>query len=221
MRADRPPHRGSQRLRWVCSAAVAGVLTLTSCGLPRDGTVHKVDDRSVPYRLLESDAPSAGSSTGASEIAHVPVVLWITEDRLVPEATDNRCSDPPVAAVTSLLATLAAGPSDEGRAAGRSSALPPDAGLRLVRMADGTAQVDIEPETSLSAERLPVAMAQVVLAVTSVPSVRAVSFVSDGEPIQIPLPGGLLTDGPVTAEDYAELLPDRFDAPGDLGCPAP
>ena len=78
MRPDRIPHRGSPRLRWACSAAVAGVLTLTSCGLPQDGTVRTVDDSSVPYRLLESDAPSAGSSVGPSEIGHVPVVLWLT-----------------------------------------------------------------------------------------------------------------------------------------------
>jgi spore germination protein GerM len=121
--------------------------------------------------------------------------------------------------VERLLAALAAGPSEQGRSAGRSSAIPPDSGLELVGIVDGTAQVDIEPEASLSAERLPVAMGQIVLSVTSVPTIRSVVLVADGEPLQVPLPGGVLTDGAVTADDYADLLPDRFQSPQSFGCP--
>jgi spore germination protein GerM len=146
-------------------------------------------------------------------------VFWLTSDRLVPEATGDSCADRPELVVQQLLGALVAGPSEQARAARRSSAIPPDSGLDLVSIVDGTVQVAIEPETSLSAERLPVAVGQIVLTVTSAPTVRSVVLVADGEPVQVPLPGGVLTDGPVTGDDYSDLLPDRFRTPRSFGCP--
>jgi spore germination protein GerM len=197
------------------------VLVSSSCGLPSDGSVHTIDEDAVPYRLLESGPPSESASATQSEPAKAPVVFWVARDRLVPEATEDVCAERPEALVERLLSTLAAGPPEDERAAGRSSALPPDSGLELVGFKSGTVEVDIEQETSLSAERLPFAVGQVVLTVTSAPTVRSVILTTDGEPVQVPLPQGALTDGPVTARDYAALLPDRFTAPGAFGCPLP
>lgn len=214
---------GRARRRWPVSAVSVSmvVLMLSSCGLPGDGSVRTVDDDAVPYRLLESGPPSGPASVPQSERARVPVVFWVGRDRLVPEATDDVCAERPETLVEDLLRTLAAGPSEEARAAGKSSALPPGSQLDLVAIKSGTAEVDIEQETSLSAERLPLAVGQVVLTVTSAPTVRSVILMTDGEPVQVPLPQGALTDDPVTAEDYAELLPDRFTTPGTFGCPGP
>ena len=199
--------------------ATTTVLLLASCGLPGGGSVHVVDDDTVPYQLLESGTPSARSSVPGRDPGPVPVVFWMTGDRLVPEATGDSCAERPEVLVERLLGALAAGPSDDARAAGKSSAIPSDAGLDLVGMSDGSVEVEIEPETSLSAERLPVAVGQVVLTITSAPTVRSVVLVSDGSPVQVPLPGGVLTNGPVTADDYADLLPDRFATPASFGCP--
>jgi hypothetical protein len=205
------------------SAAVAAtaMMWLASCGLPGGGETQRIDDDTVPYQLLESAPPAAGSSTKAGEPRRVPVVFWLDGNHLTPEATDDSCADRPDLLVKQLLGGLAAGPSDDARAAGRSSALPSDSGLDLVGIVDGTAEVEIEPETSLSAEMLPVAVGQVVLTITSAPTVQSVALVSDGKPLQVPLPGGVLTDGPVTDEDYADLLPDRYQGQGTFGCPQP
>jgi hypothetical protein len=200
---------------------VALVVTalLTSCGLPGDGTIRRVDDDTVPYRLLDPADPSATSAGAEPRPGRVPVVYWLTGERLTPEATGDDCDDDPDALVDDLLAVLAAGPSEEARATGRSSAVPPEAGLRNAGVADGTVRVEVEFESSLSAERLPVAVGQVVLTLTSAPTIGAVEFVADGEPVSVPVPGGALTDSAVTASDYLDLLPDRFRAGGTAGCP--
>jgi spore germination protein GerM len=178
-----------------------------------------VDDDAVPYRLLESDAiPPSASGTG-EELGRAPVVYWLDGDRLVPEATTGSCSQRPEVLVDELLVALAAGPSDEARASGRSSAIPSDTQLAVLGVEDGTVSVDIDDGAAISAERLPAAIGQVVLTLASAPGVESVLVVSDGQPVQVPLPGGALTDQPVTGEDYAELLPARFRGSGRPGCP--
>jgi hypothetical protein len=200
-------------------AVAMAALTLTSCGLPGGGSVRTVDDASVPYRLLESDPPSTGPMQSEGDPGPVPVVFWVTGDRVVPEATGASCDAPVEVLVDRLLNTLASGPSEGARADGKSSAVPADVVLDAVGIVDGTVEVDIELETSISAERLPVAVGQLVLTVLSAPTVQSVVLVSGGKPIQVPLPGGALTDDPVTAEDYEDLLPDRLLASGGYGCP--
>ena len=94
-------------------------------------------------------------------------------------------------------------------------------------MADGVALVEFDPATSLTADRLPLAMGQLVLTVTSAPGIEAVQVGAAGEAVEVPLPGGALTDRPVTADDYAIFLPERFLGSGrrglstDIGCPTP
>lgn len=223
MRAPRTSHAPDRRGRVV--AALLAILTLsmlvtTSCGLPRSGTVRTVDGAEVPYHLLEPD--SAASPRAASGgTAKAPVVMWVAGQHLVPEATDSDCEGPPEAVVDELLSALTAGPSDETRSDGRSSAVPSDFGLELSDVSGGTAVVSIDPTTSTSAEQLPIAVGQIVLTVTSAPEVRSVVLVSDGAPVQVPLPTGVLVDEPVTAQDYAELLPARLRSEGALGCLRP
>ena len=66
-----------------------------------------------------------------------------------------------------------------------------------------------------------------VLTITSAPGIEAVRVAASGDTVEVPLPGGALTDRPVTGDDYAPLLLDRFRTGGarsvspDLGCPDP
>jgi spore germination protein GerM len=191
---------------------------LTACGLPGGGAVRRVDDDTVPYRLLETDAPPPSASGGVDDLGRAPVVYWLDNDRLVPEATTGSCSQPPEVLVDELLVSLAAGPPDEARASGRSSAIPSETRLAVVGVEDGTVSVDIDDGTAISAERLPAAIGQVVLTLASAPGIESVLLVSGGQPVQVPLPGGALTAQPVTAEDYVELLPERFRGSGRPGC---
>jgi spore germination protein GerM len=182
--------------------------------------VQRVDDDAVPYRLLDPDTPTAASSDPNDRPGPTPLVFWLDGEHLAPETTDEPCTGSTRDLAERLLGALAAGPSDEVRAAGRSSAIPPDSGLELVTIDDEVAEVEIEPEASLSAERLPIAVGEIVLTLTSVPGIRGVTILSGGEPVQTPLPGGALTDGPVTDEDYADFLPEHHAATGPQACPS-
>jgi Sporulation and spore germination len=212
--------------RRLAGPLVTGVLALLplllSCGLPGGGSVRTVDQETVPYGLLGSETPSPGSTDSGEVPGRVSLVFWLVDDdRLDPGPADASCAERPQEVAERLLRELAAGPTDEDRAEGRSTAIPPESMLALVDLEEGTAEVEIDPETAISADRLPAAVGQIVLTVTSAPGVRSVALVNDGVPVQAPLPGGALTDGPVTAEDYLVLLPDRYQQPLGLGCPEP
>ncbi|WP_167880573.1 GerMN domain-containing protein [Nocardioides guangzhouensis] len=202
------PRTGRSRV-WL-AALPAAVLLVAACGVPEGGSARSVDDTSVPYRLLDRETSAPGAPYDAHPPASVPLVFWLDDaDRLTPAAAGASCTQRPEAQVEHLLGELAAGPTDEVRAGGRGSAIAPRSGLSLVRIDDGTALVEVDPGSGTSADRLPLAIGQIALTVTSARGVQAVALVSDGEPVRVPLPGGALTSAPVTATDYAALVEDR------------
>jgi spore germination protein GerM len=209
--------------RWLKAAAGLALLAfVSSCGLPGDGQVQRVEDDTVPYRLLESGSASSDAPDDGAVSDRRPVLVWLVDEgRLSPEATSESCSQAAAPLVERLLAELSAGPSDDARGSGLSTAIPPDSRLTLSGIEAGTAEIDVETASAISADRVPGAVGQMVLTVTSVPGVTAVVLVSDGEPVQVPLPGGALSSGPVTDHDYASLLPERLQEPGILGCARP
>jgi hypothetical protein len=155
----------------------------------------------------------------------VPAVFWLRpDDLLAPAATDLSCGQEPAEVVQDLLALLAA-PGTTERDADRGSAIPSTAKLRLVAIEDGVAEVELDPLALGDAERLPLAVGQVVLSVTSAPGVDAVRIVTSGRAVDLPLPSGALATGEATAKDYATLLPKRMRhevfRPGNFGCPPP
>jgi spore germination protein GerM len=214
-------------MRWCL--AVSLLLVTTGCGLPDEERRRTVDDASVPYNLLE--APDQGREDSDAALAHprgAPVVFWLRrDDRLTTAPVDATCDDPTAEVVEDVLGTLAEAPTSEGGSAGWTSAVPPSARLELVALEDGVAVVDLDPVALGDAERLPLAVGQLVLSVSSAPGVDGLRLVTSGETVDVPLPDGALADRPVTADDYVELLPRRLVAgtgPGrtlrsDIGCP--
>ncbi|MSW70955.1 MAG: hypothetical protein F2829_12965 [Actinobacteria bacterium] len=201
---------------------LALALALVGCGLPDEDRTRAVDTP-VPYELLESAPGAEDATTTGSPLRGVPVVLWLRgDDALVPAAVAASCQDAATDVVETTLRTLAAAPTTEEREAGLASALPPSAGLRLVSISNGLARVDVDLIDLGDPERLPFAVGQLVLSVTSAPDVDALELVASGRPVEAPLPGGALAEGPVTADDYAELLRgggQSPEVPPDLGCP--
>lgn len=194
------------------------VLLASSCGLPGGGSPTVVADDTVPYGLLREAGQTDSSGTSVGGLAAVPVVFWLSGHRLLPEAAGLACDEPAESLVRGLLDVLADGPSEEARASGLSSPLSAGSVLELVGIRGGTVEVALNPGPSLGAEQLPLAVGQIVLTLTSAPTVDDVELVRDGQPLQVPLPDGALTDGPVSASDYFELLPQRYTGSGRLGC---
>ena len=198
-------------------------VVLAACGLPDEQRTQVVDESSVPYDLLASGAPtSGGADAEADPPRETPVVFWLSQDDLLtPSDAGLSCDDSPTAVVDAALSTLIAAPSPSERDAGLSSALPSTARLTLVQVVDGVAEVDLDPVTIGDADRLPLAVGQIVLTVTSAPGVDAVRLVTSGQPVDLPLPSGALATRDVTPADYAALLPERL-ADGEglrrIGC---
>jgi hypothetical protein len=187
--------------------ALLVLLAVAACGVPTDGTTRTLDRDRVPYGLLRTAPPEGPAPSVTGPAVTVPqVYLLDVEDQLVPQRQPVEASGlEPV--VQSLLLLLAAGPTEEQRARGLGTALGPGVGLDLTGVVEGTAQIQVTPSSQIpAADRLPLAIGQVVLTATSVDGVDRVVFLQDGVPVEAPLPGGARTSVPVTAADYSSLL---------------
>ena len=189
-------------LRAGLAGAAIVLLAVASCGVPDDPTVQPVGP--VPYDLA---APSpTPQPTEAADPSQGPRVYFVSGDALVPTAGPVRSSSP-TGTVEALLAALVGGPSEADRSGGLSTALGADVAVSLTSVDAGRATIDIRAgQLPTGAGRLPLAVGQLVLTVTSVVDVSEVVLTSDGVGIPAPLPGGALTDRPLTADDYSDLL---------------
>jgi spore germination protein GerM len=143
-------------------------------------------------------------------------LVYLVKDDALTAVEAGTAADGPdtAAAVSAVLERLAAGPTNQERASGLSTALGPDVRITLGGLQGRRASIDIDAGTQLpSAGRVPLAVGQIVLSVTSIPEVDTVVLTRDGRPIEAPLPGGALAPGPVAAADYAELLQPLVPSP--------
>lgn len=214
----------ASKRRWrLAVAATAANLVASGCGLPNGGAT-KVDDEDVPYRLLApaGRSPGSPSPTGPARPSGA-LVFWVdADDRLVPSEASTSCDDPAAVQVGYLLDLLSSGPTDEVRSEGWSSAWVPRAALSLDAIEGSTAVISVDATTRTSADRLPLAIGQVTLSVTTATDVSEVVFTNEeGEPLAVPLPGGALTGAPVRPIDYARLADDAGGAGPERwpGCP--
>ncbi|MEZ0164358.1 GerMN domain-containing protein [Kineococcus sp. LSe6-4] len=196
------------------AAAVVGVVA--ACGVPSDGTVRTVDPTRVPHALSSpAPSPTAPSPQTPTSAAPGPVRVFLLDADL--HLTGRPLAAEPATAqeaVRAVLSRLRAGPSDDDRAAGLQSALGADVRLGAGALADGVVTVEVGGlSEDQSADRLPLAVGQVVLSLTSVPGLEGVRLQRDGVDREVPLPGGALTERVLTAADYASLLAPPGQAP--------
>lgn len=194
---------GTRRPRWVAPsvAGLAMAFATTACGAPSGSAARPIE--SVPYDLT-APAPAASSSS-TSAPSRGPHVFLLRGDVLRPASPVIAGGDVRSTAARALK-TLVEGPNDQDRGAGLSTALGPEVRLSLTDLVDGRATVEIQVgEQALGAGRLPLAIGQIVLTLTSVTGVDEVVLTAEGSRIAAPLPGGALTDRPLRARDYAAL----------------
>ena len=190
--------RPGQAFAFALALAVLG-----ACGVPDQTSTTTIT--AVPYDLLRPEPHQTPVPTPSSAMG--PSVYFLRDNTLVAvEANPADGTGDPSQVVSAVLAQLSRGPSDQDRAAGLGTALGPDTAIRLAALDGAVARIDIAAGDQVPAPaRVPLAVGQVVLSVTSVPGVAAVLMTRDGSPVEIPLPGGALTDQPVTASDYGTL----------------
>ena len=198
-------------------AAVVASLALLACGAPTGSPARTIG--TVPYDLTVPPATASPATTPT--VSHGPQVYLVRDEALLAASPVPRGADVRGMAARALQ-QLAEGPSDQDRAVGMSTALGPEVRLSLVDLANGRATVDIlAGQQAPGAGRLPLAVGQVVLTLSSIEGVDEVVLTSDGTRIAAPLPGGALTDQPLTARDYAELTKAPTSSDPGPGTPGP
>lgn len=119
-----------------------------------------------------------------------------------------------VAVATAAVRELLEGPNERELAAEPSLLTTVPAGTELlgISIADRIATVDLtrEFQSGGGSESVISRLAQVVYTVTQFPTVDAVTFRLDGEPVTVFSGEGVLLDEPVGREDYYEQLPEIF-----------
>lgn len=179
------------------------VLTLAACGVPVTSPPTAITE--VPYNLMETAEPP--TPLPSTPVRRGPFIYWVNAaDQLVAIEAGTTTSDAPDT-VAAVLTRLAQGPSELERESGLSTALGPDVSLTVNRIEGGRADIDITiGPPGPSARRLPLAVGQIVLSLTSASGIDSVWLMSDGTPIEAPLPDGALTARPLTAQDFTALV---------------
>lgn len=184
-------------------AAVLLALTtlsgLVACGAPPEPTAQAVDDTSVPFGLLDRDAPPLLTPTGQD--TERASLCFVRGDKLaVIDTTLERPANP-----TTVVDALVEPPKDAG--ASLRTAIGPPPLVAGIRLEAGVAEIDLRPAiTDLAGDEQLLAVAQLVCTLTNQPGIGTVSFTLEGAPIDVPRGDGSLTSAPVSRDDYRSLL---------------
>ncbi|HEY9473599.1 MAG TPA: GerMN domain-containing protein [Mycobacteriales bacterium] len=185
-----------------------GMLAAAGCGVPTEQAPRPVA-ASAPSELLAPAPRTVPQPTQvrATPNAQVPQVYFVDDrDRLVGLPQPMRIGSVR-ADLDALMRTLTAGLTGAERARGLSSALPPGLTLTVDDVHAGRVTVDLSGDVpGPSGDQTVLAVAQIVLSATSIPTVTGVQLTRAGNPLDAPLVGGALTSVPLSRSDYRSLL---------------
>jgi hypothetical protein len=116
------------------------------------------------------------------------------------------------AVATAALREMVAGPTDDERRQGFTSAVPTGSELRGVTIAGGLATVDLTGrfESGGGSLSMMLRLAQVVFTATQFPTVQRVNFRLDGKPVSVFGGEGIMLDRPAVRAGFEEMLPAIF-----------
>lgn len=197
---------------------VVALWLIAGCSVPASSGFEEIPPNEIPFDL---DAPSTTVVTTTStttttldpndnaakpEVVSEIVDLYFVSSNSVVK-TQRNITSPATAAQT--LASLIAGPPNDGTAVGLRSALP-DSFTATVDVVRGVATVDAASSflNNLSPGDQKLAIAQLVLTLTSRPGIGQVLFSVDGTPIAVPRGRGDLAPAgqSVSFDDYTNLI---------------
>ncbi|GAB2589408.1 GerMN domain-containing protein [Kribbella endophytica] len=188
--------------RWVVGLVV--VLVVGGCGVPTQESPVEIRPEALPSRLQGTALPRDVSPPTAGPGQVSVVVNFVRKDRLVRSVREVP-NGPAQDRLAAIVAALVAGPTERERASGISSALPVGLQLAVTTLDGNRAVIGLIGETGGSAAENVLAVAQIVLSATTIPTVKEVTFERDGLPVEALLADGALTTNPLTAADYAAL----------------
>lgn len=167
----------------------------TSCGVPSDEAPRALTPDEVPFGIRN---PSAAPDPAGDRRVEL---YFVRDGQVVP--TLRRVEGP--ASLRQLVELLFAGTTEEEGETGLLSVIPSTLTVEDVRVQGRTALLTLDGPDSEVQRTQPLAYAQIVATLTPA-RVDGVRFRLDGRDLDVPQGKGLLSDGPVSREDYAELL---------------
>lgn len=189
------------RAPFICSLVVAAALPwVAGCSVPGEDSAQPARDDSVPFDLLEPDAPPLLPLDDTNATKTVPLCFVVDDGLIVSEAALPRSAD------LEDVVTALAHPPASAEPAWRTAIGEPII-VRHVDLTAGVAHVDLTQAVSaLGGDEQLHAVGQIVCTLTAQPGVGLVSFTLDGSPVDVPRADGSLTDGAVSRDDYRDLL---------------
>ena len=184
--------------RRIAALALLVVGALGACGVPDQDRAIRVDPADVPFGLLDP-----GTTTTVADATRTAVVYLLADDRLVP--VDRQV--PSDATLADLLELVVAGPTDQERSLGITTAVPAGAVATAVE-ARGVATVELtEAFGDVRSEEQLLALAQLIYTLTERPGLGGVAFTLGGEEVSVPVPDGSAIVGPVARDDLPDVAP--------------
>ena len=176
--------------------AAALVAVLAACGDDDEGSTASTTTSTASETTTSSTAPAEANEVRA---------YFLRDERVGPTA--RQATGEAVAA--GALEGLLTGPTETEQQMGFSSAIPAGTELLGVVIEDGVATVDLSAEfgSGGGSASMMGRVAQVVFTLTQFPTVDAVSFELDGEPVTALGGEGLLLEEPQTRADWEDLTP--------------
>lgn len=211
-------------------------LALAACG-GDDGAAATTTPTAPPAGATATIAPATATNAASASTA-TPTAPVATATQ--PAATATQAAATPTSADTLLLSVyfmrdekigaahrevphtlqvataamnlLLEGPTQEEIDAGMSTAVPQGTRLLGISIDAGVATVDLSGEFASGGGSLSMAarLAQVVYTLTQFPTVETVTFMLDGEPVDVFGGEGLILDHPVGRANFEELTPAIF-----------
>jgi spore germination protein GerM len=198
-----PDFRALPRPNWTW-LFVCLVTVLAGCGVPVQQEPVAIPTEAIPSQLRNSGMPASGPPT-ASPGRPAVHVTFVRQDRLVTLVRESLTTTPPDR-LAAVIQALMAGPNETEQANGMTSALPAGLTLAIADVRGTRVVLDLSGETEgSSATENVLAVGQIVLSVTALPTVDEVTFQRDGVPVEALLADGSLTNEPLTAADYTAL----------------
>ncbi len=207
-----------RKLHVFSCAALLVILFVSSCAVPGEGSYQKVAPSDIPFGLNEPQttipettttlALSPSDDTAPIAVSE-PIDLFFISNLKITRVQRNVASP---ASPAQALSSLVEGPNSSPEYVGLRSALPASfaATVDVIR---GVARVDATQAflDSLSGLDQKLAIAQIVLTLTSRPGVGQVLFSVEGKLISVPRGRGdsVASGVPVTYDDYSLLISEQ------------
>lgn len=197
-----------------------------------------IDAPDTTPSTVATSSPGIGSGSTSTTTTTAPVServvdVFLIRDAAYAVAIPRNVPDTPAVAHSAIRALLA-GPTVSEVEEGLTSAIPEDTLLLGIVIEGGIATVDLSREFEAGGGSFAMLsrLAQIVYTLTQFPTVDAVQFHLDGEPVTVFSGEGIVLEDPVARVDYVSLLPlapipdgpaprwEQGDLPNVSGIPA-